>query len=59
MSEDRCVCCGEIVPEGTMVCINCEKSDQTIYIEGGKRKCDTIMCIKQWYNKIKGKTNVN
>ena len=20
---DRCVCCGEIVPEGTMVCINC------------------------------------
>lgn len=42
-----------------MVCINCEKSEQTIHIEGGKRKCGTIMCIKQWYNKIKGKTNVN
>ena len=25
MSEDRCVCCGEIVPEGRMVCPNCEK----------------------------------
>ena len=22
--EDRCVCCGEIVPEGRMVCPNCE-----------------------------------
>lgn len=21
--EDRCVCCGEIVPEGRMVCPNC------------------------------------
>ena len=23
MSEDRCVCCGEIVPEGWMACPNC------------------------------------
>lgn len=22
--EDRCVCCGEIIPEGRMVCPNCE-----------------------------------
>ena len=21
--EDRCVCCGEIIPEGQMVCPNC------------------------------------
>ena len=20
---DRCVCCGDIIPEGTQVCINC------------------------------------
>lgn len=25
MSENRCVCCGEIIPEGTMVCCNCEQ----------------------------------
>lgn len=25
MSEDRCICCGEIVPEGRMVCPACEK----------------------------------
>lgn len=24
MSEDRCVCCGAIVPEGRMVCPICE-----------------------------------
>lgn len=22
--EDRCVCCGEIIPEGRMVCLQCE-----------------------------------
>lgn len=21
--EDRCVCCGEIIPEGNMTCVNC------------------------------------
>lgn len=24
MSEDRCVCCGEIVPEGTHICYDCQ-----------------------------------
>lgn len=23
--EDRCVCCGAIIPEGRMVCPQCEK----------------------------------
>lgn len=22
-NADRCACCGEIIPEGTMVCPNC------------------------------------
>jgi RNA polymerase subunit RPABC4/transcription elongation factor Spt4 len=25
---DRCVCCGEIIPEGRMVCITCEKAGE-------------------------------
>lgn len=25
-SDNRCVCCGEIIPEGRQVCPNCEKS---------------------------------
>lgn len=27
MNENRCVCCGEIIPEGKMVCWNCEHKD--------------------------------
>ena len=23
MNEDRCVCCGAVIPEGRMVCPNC------------------------------------
>lgn len=26
---DRCVCCGEIIPEGRMVCPNCENGAQS------------------------------
>ena len=26
MSEDRCICCGEIIPEGCQVCWDCEHS---------------------------------
>lgn len=25
---DRCVCCGEIVPEGRMVCPSCERGTE-------------------------------
>lgn len=24
MSEERCICCGEIIPEGKQICPNCE-----------------------------------
>ena len=35
MNVDRCVCCGEIVPEGRQVCFGCEKNG------GPKPKTDT------------------
>jgi RNA polymerase subunit RPABC4/transcription elongation factor Spt4 len=25
MTEERCVCCGEIIPEGRMICVKCEQ----------------------------------
>lgn len=25
MNENRCVCCGAIIPEGSQVCVNCQK----------------------------------
>lgn len=33
MSENRCVCCGEIIPEGRQVCIGCWNKAQKA--EGG------------------------
>lgn len=54
MTEDRCVCCGEIIPEGTMVCENCKKLDETIYIEKGRRNCGITMRLKQLYKKMSG-----
>lgn len=43
MTENRCVCCGEIIPEGRMVCASCdiilERSDcSDKYIECECRK---------------------
>ena len=26
MSEDKCVCCGDVIPEGRQVCPKCEKA---------------------------------
>lgn len=28
ITENRCVCCGEIIPEGRMVCPNCERRNK-------------------------------
>ena len=34
--ENRCVCCGEIIPEGRQVCIRCEREaeDEDYKISG-------------------------
>ena len=36
MAEDRCVCCGEIIPEGMMVCHNCLVASKEGGAEDGK-----------------------
>ena len=30
MSEDRCVCCGEVITEGRMICQRCEVSGEDV-----------------------------
>ena len=50
MSEDRCVSCGAIVPEGRMVCPICEKQKPSVdVVERKKGKW-----IPQNYNKTNG-----
>ena len=36
--EDRCVCCGEIIPEGRQICINCENNDELRIDEMDEKK---------------------
>lgn len=44
--ENRCVCCGEIIPEGRMVCPKCESATNDIK----KGKNDAIVC---WLRSVK------
>lgn len=37
-----------------MVCENCKKLDETIYIEKGRRNCGITMRLKQLYKKMSG-----
>lgn len=41
MNEDRCVCCGEIIPEGRMVCPNCKQTVKT----GDCKWCKDEICV--------------
>ena len=37
--EDTCVCCGEYIPEGRMVCYSCEKFPYSkVIIREGRKK---------------------
>lgn len=44
MDVDRCVCCGEYVPEGRMVCFDCEK---IVYGESEDGRTLTLMSVRQ------------
>lgn len=35
--EDRCICCGETIPEGRQVCPACEKAEENIGGENGTK----------------------
>lgn len=54
MDVNRCVCCGDIIPEGRMVCLNCEAKVDTLK-ESSKmsyQETDSNYC-KQCFVKIK------
>lgn len=41
---DRCVCCGEIVPEGSWMCLNCRRFTVTA---GGRRSGKTAHMLQR------------
>lgn len=42
-NADRCVCCGEIIPEGTMACPNC------LVVSKKETKLKPCPCIKCFF----------
>ena len=48
MSDNRCVCCGTIVPEGTQVCPACEQKGITVHKETKEERFDRIMNDWVW-----------
>ena len=51
MSENRCVCCGEIIPEGSMVCHGCINRygwDEKKIVKKAKRDAKINEFMRDW-----------
>lgn len=35
--ENRCIACGDIIPEGRMICINCERRSEELESESNRK----------------------
>lgn len=61
MTEDRCVCCDEIIPEGRMVCPRCENAVtnyESLYVLPARQcgKVNLMKVIEEWKKLSKSKT---
>ena len=46
--ENRCVCCGAVVPEGRMVCPMCEMAaDEGVYTSPGSDRLKKGICERE------------
>ena len=65
MSENRCVCCNEIIPEGIQVCPRCQKGRdeygaRAIMKDGTDRyKHGSYDAIVKWSNEMVNNKDVN
>ena len=56
MNENRCVCCGEIIPEGRQVCLHCEKGETEKIQEMARIMFERSPYAKRPIYDIKGKS---
>ena len=59
---DRCVCCGEIIPEGRMICIRCENetsSNKYLYVLPARQfgKVNLMRRVFEEWKKLIGSKN--
>ncbi|MBO5339850.1 MAG: hypothetical protein J6A62_02485 [Oscillospiraceae bacterium] len=62
--EDRCVCCGAVIPEGRMVCPGCEQAQtrkaeyaHTAEMSGEKPLKRQVGCSLRFFAKWLGRRN--
>ena len=48
MNEDRCVVCGKPVPEGRMICLNCDDKEPNFNTTKIKISLDKIADVKEF-----------
>ena len=46
MMENRCVCCGEIIPEGKQICKKCEQGTKTYMNNETVKKFDITIKLR-------------
>lgn len=51
---ERCLCCGEILPEGQQVCKNCLVAAKEMEIKPKRKKHWTTVLKDVWYNFLCG-----
>lgn len=44
MADNRCVCCGEIIPEGSQVCYSCANKELKMKIRSTN---DAVLCLNR------------
>lgn len=52
MDVNRCVCCGDPIPEGIMVCPLCEQGYTDRYLKDCPEERRTIMTKEDWIRKL-------
>lgn len=57
-TDNRCVACGEIIPEGRQICLNCEHSIPTdipglVFCQLDNRSKDDDMVCKKYERNLK------
>lgn len=58
--EERCICCGDIIPEGKMICWNCEQKSIKLgsILQSNNATAEEVNDAYEWlYTDTKGEIN--
>lgn len=47
-SDNTCVCCGEVIPEGRQVCLDCERIEHPLYLEHLAKTHTKVADLGEW-----------